>query len=138
MFFDKWHGLSRHTKNFWFVLILDLVLFAGAFLQLPIFTSIWRVLTRSLPDIYDVVFRQLIAFTLGVSPDSVAVSGTVLSLLSPLCSVLTVHLPVAYLVGRLFDSSKASFDYSFLDYTVLLFVLFCVHVLFLVLAYVLW
>jgi hypothetical protein len=137
MLFDKWHGLPRCIKNIWFTLILDLALFAAAFFGLPGFVRVWQVITRSVPDIYDIVFRQLIAFVIGASPSSVAVSGTVLSYLSPLCSILTLHLPVAFVIGKLFDKANPSFDFSFLNYTVLLFALFCVHVLCLLVAYLL-
>lgn len=124
---ERWHEQKRTIKNLSVVLAVDLFLLLGAIFALPGLKATWMALTDYLPNIYEPIFLQLIAFVRGASPGSVVASGPFVTFSTIFLTLFTFHGVLAYGIGHLFQKFKPSLGWSVVNYGVLILALFLLH-----------
>jgi hypothetical protein len=114
-------------KNCLAVAGVDVVLLACGVLGVPLVSAFWSSLTEYLPNFYEPFVLEFIAFLTDNSPSSVASAGDVVSLLTLFFTLLTVHLLVAFGIGKLFSKLSPNVGWSAVNYAVLAVILLAIH-----------
>lgn len=129
-----WRGLSRAYQNAFALLGFNGVVFLGFILGFAPLVATWESLTGFLPNIFLGVALPFLGFLRSVTGSGVA-SVVVVDAVTMLLSLLAMHLIVGFGLGFLFDHIKRSRAWDFVNFLVLIVVLFVIHFFLIVATY---
>jgi hypothetical protein len=122
-----WRNLSFAYKNLFWVCVVDLLLVLGGLFSIPALADLWITLTSFTPDLFRIVFLYWVQFLRGIG--LTFASALFQSYTSGFLTLLCIHSIAALGIGFLFDHTKKNKYWTVVNYVVLIFIIFILHLM---------